>query len=276
MNPAKRVLTEYAAMCHVLEGRDLLALAAATVTHGRTILRTHKLTTLDRAMSRTMIVRFSKTRIVLPLADIDRILSAINDNPTFGNVREIYARNIYLKHFNFKRPPSAILDAGANRGMFSIVALLAFNAQIAVGVEPVPLYESVHQLLMEANNCNMSRAPRYLKYLSNPSDENRDPAQNISIKTILKEHNIVRFNLAKIDIEGGEQALFDEPEWLANVDNIAIEFHPDKVNNSLLVPEVLERYGLKYKFRDNDGRPADLKSATFLYASCTGELKMRE
>jgi len=213
-----------------------------------------------------------KTRIVLPLADIDQILSAINDNPTFGNVRELCARNVYLKHFDFRRPPRAVLDAGANRGMFSIITLLAFNAEIAVGVEPIPLYESVHQLLMEANNCSKSRAPRYLKFLSTPSSEKQSPSQNISIKTILTKHNIDRFNLVKIDIEGSEQELFDEPEWLASVDNIAMEFHPDKVDNSLLAPRVLEYYGFTYNFLDNDGRPADIKSATFLYASCTDEL----
>lgn len=36
-----------------------------------------------------------------------------------------------------------VLDLGANRGIFSLLALVALEAELVVGVEPNPLYSSV-------------------------------------------------------------------------------------------------------------------------------------
>lgn len=158
-NAIARFFSEYSALGHVLEGRELLALARATVLQSPAILRTRKLSALDAAMSRNMHVRFGDTRMAMPLADIDHILAANNDNPTFGNVREMYARNCYLEHLQLHTPLDAVLDLGANRGMFSLLALLAFDAKIAVGVEPVEIYGPVLQLLLQSNGCE-ARAGR--------------------------------------------------------------------------------------------------------------------
>ena len=272
INTATRFLAEYNALSQVLEPMDLLALAKATLTQGPEILRTKKLTALDAAMSRNMTVHIGKTRMALPLAEIDHILAANNDNPTFGNVRELYARNCYLEHLHLKTPLHAVLDLGANRGMFSLLALLALKADIAVGVEPTEIYESIHRLLLEANDCSLQRGPRYKKFVSSPSAERQDPNQNISIETILREQRIDRFSLVKMDIEGHEQAVFSEPEWLAHVDTITMELHPQFVDDLSSIPQALERYGFDYRMFDQTGEPATVKSAMFLCASCTGEL----
>src|SRR6202012_1887842 len=137
--------------------------------------------------------------------------------------REIYARNCYLEHLRLKAPLRAVLDLGANRGIFSLLALLALKAEIAVGVEPNKIYGSVYRLLLEANGSGLDRGPRYHKFVSSPSAEKQNPDQNISIEAILREQNIDRFNLVKIDIEGHEKTVFSEPEWLARVDNITME-----------------------------------------------------
>jgi hypothetical protein len=250
----------------------MLALAKATLRQAPAILRTRKLTVLDAAMSRNMKVHFGKVPMTLPLADIDRILAASNNNPTFGNVRELYARNCYLEHLRLNRPMHAVLDLGANRGMFSLLALLALNADIVVGVEPIEIYQSVYQLLLQANRCSPARAPRYTRFISSPSAEREAPDQNVSIETILREQKIDRFNLVKMDIEGAEKTLFSEPEWLAKVDNISMELHPDFVGDLSLVPRALEQYGFKYRLLDQAGAPASIESGMFLVASCTGEI----
>ena len=67
----------------------MLALAGATAANAPAILRSGKLTKIDEAMSRDMTVHFNGVPIRLPLAQIDRSLASIRDNPTFGNVREI-------------------------------------------------------------------------------------------------------------------------------------------------------------------------------------------
>lgn len=271
-NSVSRFLAEYSALGQVLERRDLLALAKATVIHSPAILRSRKLTALDVAMSRNMTVHFGKTRMAMPLADIDHILARHNDNPTFGNVREIYARNCYLEHLRLKKPFHAALDLGANRGMFSLLAMLALGATITVGVEPVEVYEPIHRLLLEANGCDLCRGPRYKKFISSPTVEQQNPDQNVSIQTILREQQIDRFGLVKIDIEGYEEVLFSEPEWLAHVDNITMELHPQFVDDLSPIPKALERYGFDWRAFNQAGHQVNIQNAMFLYASCTGEL----
>lgn len=268
--PLSRFLAEYGALSRILEMRDIVALAKATVIQSPAILRTKRLTALDTSMSRNMTVHFDHSPMVMPLADVDRML--VNDNPTFGNVREIYARNCYLEHLRLNKPVSTVLDLGANRGMFSLLALLALDANIAVGVEPMAVYDSVYQLLLKANGCDPLRAPRYRKFMSSPSVERLDPSQNVSIETILREQKVDRFRLVKMDIEGHEKTVFSEPEWLAQVDNITMELHPHFVGDLSLIPEALDRYGFKWRIFDQAGNIVDIQKGMFLCASHTGEL----
>ncbi len=270
MNKVKRVFDEYRGLAHVLEREDFLWLVKATAMNSSEILRTGKLTSVDAAMSRNLTVCFGKARLAVPLADIDRILRHRNDNSTFGNVRELYARNCYLHGLRLKTPQRTVLDLGANRGMFSILALVALQAELVVGVEPVPVYMSVFEKLLEANHCSPLQAPRYTRFISSPSGEERDPGQHVSIQTILREQKIDRFNLVKMDIEGHEGEVFAEPEWLARVDTITMELHPQFAGDLSLIPEALRRYGFTFAITDQEGRPANINSAMFLCASRVG------
>ena len=266
----RRIVTEYAALGRVLEPADLFALGMATVTHAPGILRTRKLTELDAAMRRNVKVKFDGSTINLPIRDIDRLLEGKGDNPTFGNLREIYARNCYLEGLKVKRPVDAVLDAGANRGMFSILALTHLGARTAVGVEPMSNYLPVLDLLLKANKVAAERCPRYNRFLTSPTLEREDPLKNISIQTILREQKIDRFQLVKIDIEGYEKELFKEPDWLAHVDTICMEMHPHFAGDLSLIPDTLRQYGFEYRLVDQQGAPADVSRAMFLQASCNG------
>lgn len=270
MSAALRLLSEYSDLARILETKDLLALLKATANQAPTVLRTKKLTTVDAAMSRDIKIHFGSTPIILPLLQIDRIVAAIKDNPSFGNVREIYARNCYLRHLRLQKPQRAVLDLGANRGMFSLLALLEFGAETVVGVEPVSLYLATYKLLLDANRCFSQSTPSYAQFISSPSEENADPELNVSIPTIMKEQGIERFNLVKIDIEGGEGSLFQEPEWLSKIDNLTMELHPQIVGDLSHIPAALERFGFKYRLLDQAGHTADIRSAMFLVASCVG------
>lgn len=269
MNPILRVAAEYRSLTRILEPKDVASLVKATITCAPAILKTKKLTALDRAMSRNITVRFGKSRLVLPLADIDRILKQRNDSPTFGSVREMYARNCYLRHLPVKAPQRAVLDLGANRGMFSLMTLLTLDAEIAVGVEPLPIYLSVHKHLLDVNRIDSRCAPRYTKFISSPVEERQNPDRNVSIETIMSEQKVDRFNLVKIDIEGGEKSIFSEPQWLEYVDNITMELHQHLVGDLSLIPRALERYGFDYALMDQGGYRADISSAMFLVASRT-------
>jgi hypothetical protein len=270
LNKLQRILNEYRALAHVLDQRDFLWLMAATALNSAEILRTGKLTSVDAAMSRNMSVHFGKSRLVLPLSDIDQHLRRWNDNPTFGNVRELYARNCYLQRLRLKKPQRTVLDLGANRGMFSLLALVALEADLVVGVEPMVYYTTIFEQLLEVNHCDPRRAPRYTRFIASPSAERNDPIQNVSIQTIVREQNIDRIDLVKMDIEGHEKAVFSEPEWLANVDNISMELHPQVVSDLSIIPEALRRNGFDYALTDQDGNARGVDSANFLFASRIG------
>jgi hypothetical protein len=272
LNKLKRVLDEYRALAHVLDYGDFLSLVIATAANSADVLRTGKLTSVDAAMSRNMTVCFGKVRLALPLADIDQQLRLRDDNPTFGNVRELYARNCYLCRLHLSKPQRTVLDLGANRGMFSLLALLALEAELVVGVEPTLQYSAIFERLLEANHCDPIRAPRYVRFISSPSAERNDPSQNVSIQTILQERDIDRIDLVKMDIEGHEKAVFGEPEWLANVDNLSMELHPQLAGDLSIIPKTLEHYGFDYALTDQEGNPAGIDSAMFLFASCIGAL----
>src|SRR6185437_9392423 len=171
MNAALRFATEYGALSRILDRRAMRSVIGKSMVKARAILRSRKLTALDQAMSRNLTIHFDGTPMVLPLAQIDRLLAPRRDNPTFGNVRELYARNCYLRHLRLKKPVGAVLDLGANRGMFSLLALVALGAEIAVGVEPIMDYEEVFRLLLDANLCSAERAPRYRKFVASPAIE---------------------------------------------------------------------------------------------------------
>jgi hypothetical protein len=68
----------------------------------------------------------------------------------------------------------------------------------------------------------------------------------LSVDTIIKKFEVIKFGLVKIDIEGGEQALFEGPTaWLGRTDAIVIEFHPSEVDYPQLAA-LVSSHGFKY------------------------------
>src|SRR6185312_8325047 len=198
----RRLLSEFGDLRGILAPRDFAHVVLSALTQAPQIVRTGRLRSLDAAMSRDVQVRYRGGEFHLPLPKIDQMLGS-DDNPTFGNVRELYARDCYFRPFRFSCPVGFFLDLGANRGMVSIMALSCLGADRAIGVEPQQKYEPVLQLLLQANNLSPDRAPRYARFITSPSVEARDPGHNLSIETIRREQGVDQFGLVKIDIEGG-------------------------------------------------------------------------
>lgn len=69
----------------------------------------------------------------------------------------------------------------------------------------------------------------------------------ISMHTVLKRLSTdQRIDLLKIDIEGGEEALFSgDLSWLARVESIIIELHPDRVDSASIISCVVSQ-GFEY------------------------------
>jgi FkbM family methyltransferase len=68
----------------------------------------------------------------------------------------------------------------------------------------------------------------------------------ITVDAILEKAACRRFGLVKIDIEGGEQQLFDGPTgWLSSTNAIIAEFHPALADCSRIV-ENISKHGFEY------------------------------
>jgi hypothetical protein len=269
IRPVVQFLREYRALRQVLSVKDLLAFITCALRNAPEILRTRKLSSVDAAMSRNLEIRYHDRRFLLLLADIDTILAPHYDNPTFGNLREMYANDVYLRLFHLKLPVRMVLDLGANRGLFSLLALTALDAEIVVAVEPLTVYNPVMRLLLEGNGYTPSRVVCCNKFIGSSLAERRNPNQYISINGIREQQKIVRFGMVKVDIEGAEQDIFGEPDWLSHVDNVTMELHHFTAILDM-IPRALERYGFRYVATDQFGQTCRFKDAMFLYASCTG------
>ena len=83
------------------------------------------------------------------------------------------------------------------------------------------------------------------------------PVAMITVDTILEKSACPKLALVKIDIEGGEQQLFDGPMgWLDRTDAIIIEFHPTLVDHPKIIKAVAGR-GFTY-IRSNSVFPNNM------------------
>lgn len=142
--------------------------------------------------------------------------------------------------------PEVVLDLGANIGLTSLWLDSRFKPRKLVAVEPSPenvrlarknLAQSAGEVvLLEAAAGSTDGFAEF----SAARDSNRGSVlfatdgktRVVSMATLFKEAGIgPRIDLLKVDIEGGEAELFSRNlDWLDNVQNIIVEFHPDIID----------------------------------------------
>jgi len=240
-----------------------------TVLAAPDILKTKKLTPLDWKMSGTYTVTYRNFKYVLPIGKIDDLLSEEHDSPTFGAVRELFAADVYLRAFRVLPTGKPVIDLGSNRGITSIIAAIALEAPIVVGVEPEGIYVPVLKLLLERNVPAMGRVTQEVAFASGSDFDG-----HISINSILRTYDIKEIGFVKIDIEGGEYGVFREnTEWLDVCDNISMEIHR-KGGDPKELEEILKSRGFQTKATDQFGAACRLDNpdSSYLYASKTGAL----
>jgi FkbM family methyltransferase len=181
-------------------------------------------------------------------SDQDKIYLNL-DNPfdcLFNNYNEMFLQNKYdcyeLDNLDL------VLDIGANSGLFS---LLCTNKGVKKVYAFEPNKESLINLKSVTNNLNVEIVPKAvytkdedLKFYIDPtnttigslSKEHLEMHANsleevivpaISLKTFIKQNNIDKISLVKIDIEGAEYEIIDEleDEVFNIIDAFLIEYH---------------------------------------------------
>ena len=85
----------------------------------------------------------------------------------------------------------------------------------------------------------------------------------------MSAHGIERVGLLKVDIEGGEFAVFADSDlrWLDSVDQIALEVHP-AFGDAVPFIERLRTCGFTVDLRDNNGGQVAPASDRLEYAYC--------
>lgn len=198
--------------------------------------------------------------------------------------REMYCRNVYLRTGLVMPRMGWVLDLGANRGLFSVWAALAGARVVAVeaqqdfGPEIRRLAahngvgERVHVEIALAGGTVTDGASAGVvaddrRWAATSHGAAQRPA-SMSVPQLMAAYDIRRIGLLKVDIEGGEFAVFSRDEelrWLDRVEQVVMEVHRDFGDAAALVGR-FRQHGFAVDLRDNAGTPVPLTSDRLDYA----------
>jgi len=203
-----------------------------------------------------------------------------------AGAREMYCRNVYLRT-GFVMPRTGwVLDLGANRGLFSVWAALAGAQAVAVeaqqGFEPEIRRLAAHNGVSDRVHVQIAIAGGTVTAGANAGALADDevwaatshgapqrPA-GMSVPQLMSAYQIDRIGLLKVDIEGGEFAVFGSGEdlrWLDQVEQVVLEVHPGFSDAAALIGRFRQR-GFAVDLRDNEGAPVSASSGRLDYAYC--------
>jgi FkbM family methyltransferase len=201
-----------------------------------------------------------------------------------AGAREMYCRNVYLRT-GFSLPHTGwVLDLGANRGLFSVWAALAGAQVVAIeaqqGFGPEIDRLAAHNGVSERVHVEIALAGGSVREGASVgvvADDKRwattshgapqRPA-GMSVPQVMSAYQIGRIGLMKIDIEGGEFAVFSDQEdlsWLNQVDQVVMEVHGNFGDAAALVGR-LRQHGFAADLRDNAGTRVCATSSRLDYA----------
>lgn len=203
-----------------------------------------------------------------------------------AGAREMYCRNVYLRT-GFVMPRTGwVLDLGANRGLFSVWAALARAQTAAVeaqqGFEPEIRRLAAHNGVGDRVHVEIALVGGTVTAgatVGVVADDQRwattshgAPKRPVgaSVPQLMSAYQIGRIGLLKVDIEGGEFAVFGSGEdlrWLEQVDQVVMEVHPGFGDAAALV-SMFRRHGFALDLRDNEGNRVSASSGRLDYAYC--------
>jgi FkbM family methyltransferase len=188
------------------------------------------------------------------------------------SIREVWFEEDY--RLPFEDPSGTLLDLGANIGMTSVWLAKRYSFDRVIAVEPDPANASLARRNLELNGIKGEVVQAAIgpfegtarfetsgsSNLGRVSDRGL-PVAMTTVAAILARSGCSRFGLVKIDIEGGEQALFEGPtDWLDSAGAIIAEFHPALVDCSKIVEAITSR-GFSY-IPSNSVFPDNMESFT--------------
>lgn len=239
----------------------ILRYFAALFTRFPQVLRARNLTAVDSRMTATASLRRHGIPFTFPLQEIDALTAPFDRTSAFGGLREMYGHDVYVR--GFTRAPSAgsVIDLGANRGLFSPIAVKVLGASTVVAVEPERRYGPVAELLLDSNGIPRATVHRVAALIAP-----RDGPGRIAFRTLLERRGMNGVDFCKMDIEGAEFALVDSGEFLPRVNTLAAEIHCD-CGDVEAIAASLHDEGFAFRFTDQFGSTCPPRAASYLYAA---------
>jgi FkbM family methyltransferase len=201
-----------------------------------------------------------------------------------AGAREMYCRNVYLRT-GFCMPRAGwVVDLGANRELFSVWAALAGAQVVAVeaqqGFGPEIRCLAAHNDVGDRVHVEIALAGGTVtagatvgvvaddqRWTASSHGAPQRPA-SVSVPQLMSAYQIDRIGLLKVDIEGGEFAVFGSNEdlrWLDRVDQVVLEVHGDFGDAAALVGRFSQR-GFTVDLCDNAGARVTAISSRLDYA----------
>jgi FkbM family methyltransferase len=172
-------------------------------------------------------------------------------------IREVWCQEVYRLPFSI--PSGALLDLGANIGLTTLWMATHYKFTHIVAVEP----SHENAMLVQKNLMENGISGELIEAAVGPEDgtthfrasawsnmgcvaDEGIAVRLISVGSILAQYGLDSLALAKVGIEGSEQALFLGPtEWLERTQAMIVEFHPTIIDYPLLTSTVASK-GFKY------------------------------
>jgi len=173
------------------------------------------------------------------------------------SIREVWFDEAY--RLPFEDPSGTLLDLGANIGLTSVWLAKKYPIGRVIAVEPDSnnaalarrnlQLNAIQSEVFEAAIGPQEGTARFefsnISNLGKLSEKGVQVAM-ITVDTILEKSACPKLGLVKIDIEGGEQQLFDGSlDWLKRTNAIIIEFHPSLVDHSRII-KTIESHDFTY------------------------------
>lgn len=185
------------------------------------LLATKSLSPIDKCIIKNVIVTNNSGRFEL-LGEM---------MPT---IREVLLKNCYA--FDSSKRYSTIIDLGANRGIFSVMASRSAERVIAVEFNAAE-FAVKFNLVMELNR--VKNTVLISKYAADFCDET-----HITVNQIVRDYSLTEISFLKIDIEGAETDIFSSDlEWLTITKIISLEIHPCFNVDANKIISILQTYG---------------------------------
>jgi FkbM family methyltransferase len=168
-------------------------------------------------------------------------------------IREVWFDEVY--RLPFPTPSGAFLDFGANIGLTTLWVATHCQFSRIIAIEPdhdnvAILAQNLKQngICAEIIEAAVGPADGTVNFekssWSNLGHVGIDgtPIHMLCVGSLLKERGLDDVGLVKVDIEGGEQALFLGPcDWMSHVKAMIVEFHPSIVDYPLLTRTVASK-----------------------------------